>query len=198
MAFDHKIRTELGRRLMLARRGRGLAVHAAGKSGVGYRVIDRVETARNESVWLETVYLLAQHYGVSMGHILGVEFPPGLYLRVSELGTWPENGPSFVEVDAHVRTALRRSRIDAGLGTPTLATAAGVHQTWIVRIESGELARCDLIRLARCCHALSLPLRELLPPEHRGETNGDRFARVSRPFRDRGANPGTDPAEPAD
>lgn len=58
-----------------------------------------------------------------------------------------------------VRDRLRAARGD--LGTPTLAQRSGVHQSTIVRLESGVYA-LDLFQLALLADALGVPLGDLL------------------------------------
>ena len=46
------------------------------------------------------------------------------------------------------------------MGTPTLAKLADVHQSWLVRIESGEYRQMDLLRLHRVFAAIDRTLSE--------------------------------------
>lgn len=141
----------------------------AGDSGVGYRVIDRIERAvRTErgvrtgdparSLEFSHCYLLALYYDVDLRRVLRARESP----TREQLGHWRAL-PSLPDTDAHLRRELRARRLAAGLGTPSLAGAAGVHQSWLAMFESGRISRCDLVRVHRLAEALDLALADLLP-----------------------------------
>lgn len=152
------LRVQLAKNLRLAR-GTG-SVHGAGLSGVNYRTVDRMESGKKVWVDLLSVYLLAQFYQVNLADLLrprarGEPEP-------KSLGRWPKDAPSLTETDEHLRRRLRELRLACRLGTPALAERAGVHQSWIVRLEAGEV-RADLIRVGLLAQALGFTTPDLLP-----------------------------------
>lgn len=167
------VRVRIGAALRLARGTE--SVHSAGASGLGYRVVDRLERGANDGIELSAVYLLALHYGVSLGAVLQIEVP---VLDREDLGTWPTGAPSLPDTEAYLRTRFREYRRIADIGTPKLARLAGVHQPWVVRFELGSVARCDLVRVAACCDVLGGSPMNLLPPEFWTKRRGGR--RVGR------------------
>jgi transcriptional regulator with XRE-family HTH domain len=56
---------------------------------------------------------------------------------------------------------VREARNRCGLGTPRLAERVSVHQTTLVRLERGEIARPDPALLMELSQQLDLPLAEL-------------------------------------
>ena len=180
------VRARIGSALRLARGSE--SVHSAAASGLGYRVVDRIERGTNTTVELSAVYLLALHYRVNLGAVLKLE---GLTEHRDDLGVWPTDAPSLPDTESYLRTRFRDYRRPA-MGTPRLARTAGVHQPWVVRFEGGAVARCDLVRVAACAEVLEVSLMDLLPPEFRVPKRGRRGRR--REGRDEGR---ADPSTPA-
>jgi len=161
-------RQELGARLRRVRGKR--SVFASDASGVGYRIIYRLEAAEKMVVTLSQVYLLCRYYGCSLAQLID---PP----RGGDAGHWPSDAPSWPVTDDLVRTRLRELRQQRGLGVRLLAkraddeahrgsdvrVVATVHPSWILRIESGEYEKLDLVRLAAICGVLDASPAQLLP-----------------------------------
>ena len=151
-------RTWLAKRLIRARGAR--SVHSCDESGVGYQVIARLEAAGNETVDLSTLYLLALY--------LGVNLPKLLTTGARGVGTWPDGDvPSWPAVDMAVRKQFRQTRQTAQMGARKLSSLSGharVSPSWIFRIESGEVAHLDVVRLQSVAEVLGSSVPRLLPP----------------------------------
>jgi hypothetical protein len=120
-------------------------------------------------VALDTLYLLCAHYGCSLGGLLDP--------NRDVAGSWPAGAPGYPAVDVAVRRAIRAQRLRAGLGTKAVTKAARetdprCHQSWLVRIEGGQVATLDVIRLATVVAQLGVTLVDLLPRA----LQGTRFA----------------------
>jgi hypothetical protein len=102
------------------------------------------------------VVALAKYYGLDVAAVLN-----GCPEDRRRLRTDPTD---YAELDRRVRANLRSIRRSLGHGTKRLAELADVPQTWLVRIESGEIAMLDLVRLERAAGALEVPLALLLAP----------------------------------
>lgn len=161
-----QIRSRLGHALQLARAD--ASVHASGASGVGYRTIHRIESGRKQWIDLASVYLLALHYGVGLREVLSLE---RTVRRRADLGGWPAAAPSLPATDEYLRQQIRTRRLDVGLGTPALAEAAHVHQSWVVRLELGSV-RPDVVRIVQLAHALDLRVSDLLPEGFSQQSGG--------------------------
>jgi transcriptional regulator with XRE-family HTH domain len=164
---DETFRRQLGEALRLARELRGEPVHRAQASGVGYKVIGRLERGENESVELSAIYLLAHYYRIDLRRLVDAGADPD----AESLGRW-RSLPSLPEVDAYMRREFRRrrkaKRIGAKrVGTPAVAQAADVHQSWLALWEGGRIARCDLVRIRRCAEAIGCSLSDLIPSSRR-------------------------------
>lgn len=105
-----------------------------------------IEGGKSRNVYLDQVVALARALDV-----------PFLALALGWRGKRIPSG--FVPVDVerlhdHVRACIRRDRGE--LGTPALAERADMEQSTLVRWESGEYRRIDLLRLYRLAEALDL------------------------------------------
>lgn len=167
-------RTELGARLQRVRGER--SVHSSDASGVGYRIIYRLEAGKKDNVMLDQLFMLCRFYGVSLAKLIDPQ-------QGNEAGHWPAHAPSWPATDESIRTRLRQLRHERGMGVRILAkrcrdeTFAGgapvrvlctVHPSWILRIESGLYATLDLVRIAAICGVLNVSPAELLPEVLRG------------------------------
>ena len=112
-----------------------------------------------ETVDLSSLYLLALFYKVNL---------PALLSGARALGAWPdEDVPSWPAVDVAVRKRFRRARQAANMGArklSRLSSHARVSPSWIFRIESGEVARLDVVRLQSVAEVLGSSVPRLLPP----------------------------------
>ena len=168
-------RLHLGRRLQLARGER--SVHSCDESGVGYRVIRRLEAGGNTSVRLDKLYTLAGYYAVGLGSLLSPRTP--------DLGTWLPDAPPWPVVDVAVRTQLRQVRTDPDKywGTLRLSAAAGHPQvvpSWIFRTESGEVDHLDVVRLHAVMTVLGGTVADLLPAQMRMREDVERTKHRTR------------------
>lgn len=159
MMSETQWRREIGTRLAM-RRG-DYSVHASDASGVGYQIIYRLEKARNVNVGLDHLFMLAQFFGCGLA---------GLIDPLDDVvGEWPPAAPSWPTTDEVYRHRLRERRRELRMGAKRLGKLAGVHCSWIFRVESGEHATLDVIRLARVAAALDCRPSCFLPPPLRPE-----------------------------
>jgi hypothetical protein len=150
-------RYALAERLIAARGDR--SVHSCDESGIGYRVIRRLEGAGNQTVRLGTLYMLADYYDVGLANLVEP--------KLSGLGSWPNDAPTWPSVDMSVRQRLRTRRMLASLGARLLSKRANHPQvvpSWVFRIESGDVAHLDVIRLYAVMEVLGGSVADLLPP----------------------------------
>lgn len=157
-------RLVLGERLEARRAGR--SIYSCDTSGVGYQVVRRMERGGNVTIALDTLYMLCAHYGCSLGGLLD----PNRDVPGSWAGA---KAPPYPQLDVHVRRELRATRTRSGLGTKLLSRACKendprCHQSWLVRIEGGNVATLDVIRLATVTACLGVTLPDLLPSVLRG------------------------------
>jgi|SRR6516162_9761481 transcriptional regulator with XRE-family HTH domain len=76
---------EIGERVLLLRRRRGLSQHGlAAKAGVDVMTISRLERGDKKRLEIEPLARLAQALGVTTDHILGIEPPPRRTRRGAE------------------------------------------------------------------------------------------------------------------
>lgn len=132
-------------------------VRRAGGDDLDEGVIRRLENQQTQNIYLDALYEICRHYSCSLLSIVQ---------STRRLEPWPDDYPEYDELDKLVRRRLRLWRIQIGLGTPTVARMAKIHQPWIVRIESGEYKKLDLVRLDRVARVpLKRSLVALLTPE---------------------------------
>ena len=155
-------------RLRLAREGKGLTLaQLADLAGLASaRAVAGHETGRWRQLPMRALWSLCRALDEDMLAILA----SGSWKRAQ----WPEDALGAFAWTELVRDRLREVRHAKGVGTKALATDADVHQSWIVRIESGEVDTIDLLRLDRCAQALGVPLTNLLIKEKRDEARADR------------------------
>jgi transcriptional regulator with XRE-family HTH domain len=119
--------------------------------GLAPRTIQAFESARRSNLSLQHVHALAVYYDVSIvGALRNPRAPKG-----------PKTPDDYAVLDDAFRTNLRLIRLGHGFGTKRLAMATQVSQPWLVRIESGEIATLDLVRLERVAAALQTTLADL-------------------------------------
>ena len=149
-------RSEIGHRLRDRREARGLALFASRQSGIGYRVVSRLETARNVKVGLDQLYMLGQFYGCGLAGLVDVQDDTA--------GSWPSDAPSWPDTDLHVRRALRRAHLDGELGAKRIARRIpSLAPSWLFRVESGQYLTLDVVRLSRLAELLGTPFHTWLP-----------------------------------
>ena len=119
-------------------------------TGVPPRTVMAVENLKLKQVPLDRVHALAVGLNVD-----------ALWMATGVSAGWTG---ALQDWDDIVRTRLRETRMERGVGTPALAEQAKVAQTWLVRIESGEVQTLDLVRLKRVAEALGLTLAQLINP----------------------------------
>jgi DNA-binding Xre family transcriptional regulator len=160
--FDpHRYRLQLASRLT-ERRG-AASLYSTDASGVGYRVTQRLERAGNESVDLSTLYLLCLHYRCSLGALVD---PYGQ----RDPGQWAVDAPSMPDFDQSIRLRVRDVRHELGWGTRRLAAATAderIRPSYLFRVESGEVAGLDALRLAAIADVMGVSIVDLLPAELR-------------------------------
>ncbi len=145
---------DLRRRLRDLRHSRGLSFETvAGMTGMAKSSLLAIEGGESRNLYLDHLVELARAYDVPFLELL--------------LGWKSKRVPTtgFVDVDVealqdHVRASIRRDRGE--LGTPSLAEQAKMEQSTLVRWESGEYRRIDLLRLHRLAGALEADLRNWL------------------------------------
>ncbi len=118
---------------------------------VSASTISRIENGNVSNLYWRQLYPLCLGYDADPLALLGVTAS----FRTS---CWPANVPSEDDWSRAARVRLRAWRGD--VGTPTLARLADVHQSWLVRIESGEYRQMDLLRLHRVFAAIDRTLSE--------------------------------------
>jgi transcriptional regulator with XRE-family HTH domain len=136
-------------RLRAVRQQRTLSFErVAALTGIAKSSILAIEGVESRNVYLDQVVALAQAFDV-----------PFLALALGWKGKRIPSGFVVVDVERlhdHVRACIRRER--GALGTPALAERAGMEQSTLVRWESGEYRRIDLLRLYRLAEALDADL----------------------------------------
>lgn len=144
---------EFRARLRHVRQERGLSFERVVESTkIAKSSLLAIEGGESQNVYLDQVCALSVAYDV-----------PLLDLVQGWKGKRIPSGAVAIDVpalDAHVRASIRRDRGE--LGTPALAERARMEQSTLVRWESGEYERIDLIRLIRLCDALGASLRSWL------------------------------------
>ena len=117
------------------------------------------------------VYHLARHLGVEIRALTG-DLPPEPGEAPEPPGQWPEGMLPYNAFDRFVRMRLKVARLATKdpstkrpLGTHVAAERAGVDQTYVWRMENGEIQHLDLIRIERLCHVYGVPLDEVLTAE---------------------------------
>ena len=139
-------------------------------AGFGKQSLVSIEGYTSKRVYLDQVVSLARNLGHPLERVLrgwrGQTPHPVSSARLEE-------GPALEDLDAQVRRNLRHLRLQLGMGTPLLASTAGIlsrggdpNHAAIVRLESGEHQRIDLIRVGLIAsvlgqHPADLVLRDL-------------------------------------
>jgi len=136
-------------------------------------VIARAESGRTKNLYWHQVYAIAKRLDIDPRMLMALD------PRVTK-SHWP---PAALDVEDWgwvARVNLRSWR--GGMGTPTLAGLADMHQSSIVRIESGEYAQLDLVRLFRAFKALGHDIVQAfeLPPEECADERREEPAGESR------------------
>lgn len=146
-------------------------VHRRGKRSrysvsktVSRHVLRRLEAAENEAVDLNTLWLLCHHYDCSLRRLLH----PG---NDTAVGRFEGRGSSLPAVLHHFRHQLRARRKGAGWGAIRLRNELervfALHPSWLYRLESGEMASIDMVRVAALCHVMNTTPDTLLPEDFR-------------------------------
>lgn len=166
------LRGIVARKLTRVRTRHGEPVREAGGDDIDAKIIRRLEQQQTQNVYLDSLFRICQHYECSILSVVQSS---------RRIDAWPEDHPEYSELDQLVRRRLRAWRYTAGLGTPSLARLAGIDQPWLVRIESGEYKRLDLVRIGRVCSALERELADLLKPEPKRDEDERPTEEVARP-----------------
>lgn len=142
-------------RLRQLRQDRHLTfVDVAVTTGITKSQLVAIESGTSSNLYLDQVASLAEVYRVDLIALL-------MNPAAARLPRWRDLP---VDVADHVRATLRADRLAANIGTPALAESANMDQSTIVRWESGEYRRIDLIRLYRLAQAMTVPLSRWLSP----------------------------------
>jgi len=153
------VQTRVAQSLSSARSEFGATLDQAAASGVPARSVQALEHERQANVQLEHVVALCRQYDVDLAVVLqGWKADSAMPWDMRP--RW--ESPEYVELDGRVRDRLRSKRLAKGTGYKRLASDAKVHTSWIVRIESGEVERIDLVRLERVATALDCTLWDFL------------------------------------
>ena len=146
---SHVWATGLWGRLREVRLARGLSLQQAKElTGLMRPTFVKLEGGERRNLYIDQLVPMARAYDIPLVSLVlgwqGSKIPRG-----------------FVEVDVdalhrHIRATLRRQR--GSIGTKALAERADVEQSTIVRWESGEYRRLDMIRLYRLAQALEVDL----------------------------------------
>jgi transcriptional regulator with XRE-family HTH domain len=159
----------VGSRLRAVRQDREHTLVELGDlAGMSHRAVGGYESQRWKQVPVRTLWALCRALDVDL--VALVDMSSTTWRRSS----WSPETLAADELVDLVRDRLRQVRHDLGRGSKALAAEAEVHQTWIVRIESGEVDTVDLVRLDRCARAMGVPLTTLLTSEKRDEARADR------------------------
>lgn len=158
----------LGRRMAALRVHRSLSQdEVAERAGYAWHdVIGRYERGEDKTIHFDKLYRLCRALDVPMEKLL--QWPGIGDTDVSWMSgdvCWPADNPPPETAIRTVQKRVRSTRLGKGWGTPRLGKAAGVAQTYIVRIESGEYQEMTMYKLASIAEALELPLHELLSME---------------------------------
>jgi len=154
------VQVRVSRRLFELRCARGLDLDAVGDgANLPHRSVRAIELMSTTNLQFDQVASLAEHYDIDLITLL----TRGETLKWAAVKR-RRDAPDHTELDRRVRANLRRIRRGLHHGTKWLAEAANVPQTWLVRIESGEIKMLDLVRLERAAEALGIPLTVLLAP----------------------------------
>lgn len=141
-------------RLRGFRQQRGLSFAAvAARTDITPSQLVAIEGASSVNLYLDQLLALAEAYDVALIDVV---------LGPSGRRPAPYVAVGSDALHAHVRACLRRDRGD--VGTPRLAELADMEQSTLVRWESGEYRRLDVIRLHRLATALKRDLRNWLTP----------------------------------
>jgi len=142
--------------LQACREARGITLRELDVPGLQGGVMGKIERGVRVNLYWRQVHAACEAYQAN----------PLLLLDLSDkfiASSWPDDAPSFDEWGLIIRQRVRQWR-GRTLGTPTLAKQAGVHHSWIIRIESGEVEQIDLIRLHRVFRVLGRSLAEAFTP----------------------------------
>ena len=129
-----------------------LPIRATSGSGVHRKTVERIENGAKHRLVLAHLYLLAQFYGVSLRWVVGG----------GPRTPWPATAPTLAATELEIRDGLRAARQRAGLGTPTVAKMAGVNQSWLARVERGDV-EIDMVRIGQVAKALGCAVIDLIP-----------------------------------
>lgn len=107
-------------------------------SGLSTYTIKMLEECKSRNVDLRHLYILCRTYGVHLLDVVqGVRSPR----------PWPAGWASCEGLDLLVRARMKARRIHLGVGAHDAATRIQAYNTWVLRIESGEVATLDLRKL---------------------------------------------------
>lgn len=147
---------ELRARIRSVRQARSLSYEAAATAtGIAKASIVAIEGAESQNVYLDQLTAFARGYGIDLRDLVDGWRSRKVPRRVTVV-------LDDVALHEQARTRLRLDR--GATGTPSLATSAGMEQSTIVRWESGEYHRIDVIRLRRCALALGKSLADWIVP----------------------------------
>jgi len=168
----------VGRRLRTIRQDRAGSLRAAAQlTGVSDTVLRKLETAQSKNLYLDVLDPICRAYDFPLSLVL--RGWPGRRLPDAAFSDDTDVAAAALELD--VRRRLRRCR--GTTGTPTVAALSGVEPSWLVRIESGEYRRIDLVRIARIADVLGISLVDdiLFPhPNQLSECPEDDAAELGR------------------
>lgn len=121
-----------------------------GACGISWSTTEKLESGKRKSVHVAHIYELASFYGVDPCRALQAD-----HACLTELanGAAP-HVPKLALADLKVRIRRNLRRLRGSQGTPSVAKAADVDQSWLVRIESGQYRNIDILRVYRVLSVL--------------------------------------------
>ncbi len=149
-------RDTIGAAFRRIREARGLSQASAGEAvDMSAWQVRSVETSSTRNLYIRIALPLCALYAVRLSDVWALATNDTA--PVPPPGARPPAYPDVEALDATLRATFREWRLARDLGTKLVTKRAGVsHNSWLVRLESGQHHHLDLVRLAACATAIEV------------------------------------------